>query len=79
MLVNKMTVTESHDESDYYNCQLRLQMAIKCNALLRVVDGRRLTDGFVFPGAPTYDHNQFPSPFLREAYVRISGICPIYS
>ena len=41
---------------------------MKCQALLLVVDGRRVNDGFNFPGEPGFDHTLLPSPYLIDAY-----------
>ena len=51
----------------------RVAFAVKCHALLLVVDGRRRRDGFVFPGEPSFDSTLFPTHLLTEAFRFIAG------
>ena len=61
-----------------YACHDRLKFAIKCQALLQVVEGRRQSDGFTFPGEPFFDSSLFPSHLLSDAFQFIGGIFYIY-
>lgn len=51
----------------------RVAFAVKCHALLVVVDERRRRDGFVFPGEPSFDSTLFPTHLLTDAFRFIAG------
>ena len=53
---------------DGYDSHRRFLLSARGNALLQVLNGRRLTDGFIFPGTLCFDHRRFPSHYLVAAY-----------
>ena len=61
---------------DEYGAHRRFLLSAKGNALLQVLNGRRLSDGFLFPSTEGFDHNRFPSHFLVTAYNHV--LCKLF-